>query len=293
MINPATPQPLDPITQANANQLRGTEGGEYPNIFPIQLPGGQFYIDSTPGKESINIRHNKNGSFIQFDTNGDIHVHSTRDLKVVSEGNTVVKVGQSVKKNSQSDKAVVTVVGDAHLKVENDLHVEVCGNKYETVSKNSFLTVKGTYTVNATNMNVGVTGTYNENAHEKEVTHTFTKNNIGVPDESGVGGELRDVIYGNRVFELVDPRSTFSVISAGNISLCAGVPVPVGDITPGTICMTSANTQTQTVGTNYLQTVGIDSSVNVGGISNTDVGGNYNVKVGGVIAMNAAQIFLN
>lgn len=297
----AKPLPLDPDAQSRVDELKKLENQpEYPKVYPLHLPGGKFYIDSTPDKESITIRH-KSGSFIVFQTNGDVFINSKRDLKVVAERNVAIKAGSSVQKNNDSDKSIIQVIGDAHLQVQNDLHVEVWGNKYETISKDYKIEVKGTYSIGSNDMNLVAKGKLNEKSHAKEVTNTFVTNNIGVPDKTGVGGEIRDVIYGNRVFELVDPRSTFQVISAGNISLVAGANIPVGDLSPGTICLTSANTQTQSVGTNLIQlalgnnirNIGGDFVQNVGGIFVNTVGGIGLETFGGVYRLTAPLIFLN
>lgn len=281
-INLATSQVLDSLTKDKIDALSNTTGPDYPNVHPISLPGGSFYIDSSPGKENINIRH-KSGSFITFESNGDIFIRPAKDLKVVSERNIAVKSGTSIKDNGGSDKCVIQVVGDAHLQVQNDLHVEVWGNKYETVNKNSFLTVKGDYTIVANNINTKASGVHTEDAYEKVNKNTFQTNKIGVPSKDGVGGQIKDIIFGNRVIEMADPRGTFSLISAGHMEIIVKQTMKqaIGGAYVGSV-----------VGT-YSENVGGTMDFKVGGASNLNVGGAYNVTVGGIMKVTAAQIFLN
>ena len=299
-INLYSEKPLNQETQKNAEYLKQLEIlPEYPNVFPISLPGGKFHIDSTPEKENILIRHTS-GSFICFEPNGDVFVSSPRDLKFISEKNTVVRVGENID-GKNSDKLVVQVIGDAHIKIENDLHVEVNGNKYETINKDYKMDVRGLYTVSANSMNLGVSGKYTEKIYDKEISNTFTTNNIGVPDEFGVGGEIRDVIYGNRIFELKDPRSTFQVITPGNISFVAGTNIPIGVTTPGTICYTSTGTQTQTtqkdfvrnITGNYNSVISGDYAESVAGNVGFQVSGRFDINVQGIFKIDAALIYLN
>jgi hypothetical protein len=274
--NPATPVSPDNLTQQANNFLKSTEvAPEYPNVFPINLAGGRIYIDSTPNKENVYIRH-KSGSFIYFEPNGDIFVHSPRDIKVCAERNLALKVGEGNK-----DACMIQVTGDAKIKVENDLTLEVGGNKNETITGNYNLTVKGSFNTAANTRNCKTTGTHTENTHEKVNNVTFVKNNIGVPDKEGVGGEIRDIIFGNRVFELVDPRSTFSIISAGNINFNA------------TLNMTqSSGTYTGFTG-GYFQEVTGPMDFQVGGLVNFKVTGVFNINSGGLFSVVAPQIFLN
>lgn len=292
LVNLYTGNSLNQETQNNIDYLKKIEASpEYPNVFPISLPGGRFHIDSTPEKENILIRHTS-GSFICFEPNGDIFVSSPKDLKFISERNTVVRVGENID-GKNSDKLVIQVIGDAHLKVENDLHVEVNGNKYETINKDYKIDVRGLYTVSANSMNLGVSGKYTEKIFDKEMSNTFTTNNIGIPDESGVGGEIRDVIYGNRIFELKDPRSTFQVITPGNISFIAGNNVPEGDISPGTICFNSTGTQTQTTKKDLIRKVLGNYISLVSGNYTETVSGKFDINVDGVFRLDAALIYLN
>lgn len=300
LVNFYSKNSLNQETQNNTDYLKKIEASpEYPNVFPISLPGGKFYIDSTPEKENILIRH-VSGSFICFEPNGDVFVNSPRDLKFVSEKNTVLRVGENID-GKNSDKLVIQVIGDAHLKVENDLHVEVNGNKYETINKDYKIDVRGLYTVSANSMNLGVSGKYTEKIYDKEMSNTFTTNNIGVPDESGVGGEIRDIIYGNRIFELKDPRSTFQVITPGNISFIAGSKIPEGDTSPGTICFNSTGTQTQTtkkdlirqITGNYDSIVSGNYNETVEGDVEYQVSGKFDINVDGVFKIDAALIYLN
>lgn len=279
-INPATPNP-NPNEQKDA-AIQNAAGPEYPNVFPINLPGGVFRIDSTPGKENINIRH-KSGSFITFDTNGDIHLHSVKGVKIVSENHLGIKSGTSVKNNNGSDKCMIEVVGDAHLQVQNDLHVEVWGNKYETVSKDCFLNVKGNYTVTAANINSKASGVHTEDAYEKVNKNTFQTNKIGIPGPDGVGGQIKDIIVGNRVIEMADPRGVFSIISAGDMEFI--VAKNLRQIVKG--AYTGAVTGA------YIEKVGGAMDVKVGGASKLNVGATYDINVGGIMKVTAAQIYLN
>lgn len=276
--NPATPNPLPDITQELSDLLKASEySPEYPNVSPLNLPGGVFYIDSTPNKENLYIRH-KSGSYIHFETNGDIFIHSPRDIKVVAERNLAVKVGEGSK-----DKAIVQVAGDAHLKVEGDLITEVGGSKKEVISKDYNLVVKGTFTSSANTRNTGTKGTHTVKSHEQVNNLTFVKNNIGIPDESGVGGEVRDVIFGNRVVEMADPRGTFTIRSAGFLELSAALDmnVEVGGAYNGV------------VGGTYLETVGGNMTLSGGGTMSLLAGGTMTLNSGGIMSLIAPQIFLN
>lgn len=278
------PDPLPDIVKEAADILKDSElSPEYPNVFPIKLPGGQLYIDSTPNKESILIRH-KSGSFIQLESDGDIYIHSQKDLKVSPQRNFVIKVGDGNK-----EKAIIHVTGDAHMRVEGDLINEVGGNKYETISGNYNLNVKGTFSSAANTRNTKTQGKHVEKAHEIENDVTFIKNNVGIPEvdpttgETSFGGEVRNIVFGNYVTEMVDPRSVFAVQTLGHINL------------------TAAATMTRIVGGAYIGTVEGAYTEKVTGAANINVGGSLNINVGGVLNMNAvgimkltaAQIYLN
>ena len=268
----------DKLSQEAADLLKSAEiSPEYPNVFPVNLPGGRIYIDSTPNKENVYIRH-KSGSFIYFEPNGDIFIHSPRDIKVCAERNMVMKVGEGNK-----DKAIVHVVGDAHLKVEGDLITEIGGSKKETISGDYNLNVKGTYTSAANTRNSKTSGTHTVNSHEQVNNLTFIKNNIGIPDKEGVGGEVRDIIFGNRVIEMADPRGTFTIRSAGSLELSAAIDLrqEVGGAYVGV------------VGGAYTESAGGVMNINGGGTVSINAGGAMNIAAGGIMALTAPQIYLN
>lgn len=277
-VNPAQPIPASNLAQQAADLLKSAELlPEYPNVFPMNFAGGKFYIDSTPNKENVYIRH-KSGSFIYFETNGDIFIHSPRDLKVCAERHMIMKVGEGDK-----DKCVVHVTGDAHLKVEKDLNVEIGGDKNETISGNYNLNVKGVYSSAANNRNTKTTGKHTEISHEIENNVTFVKNNIGTPGKGGVGGEIRDIIFGNRVVEMVDPRSTYTIRSTGFMEFNAAI----------NIRQVAGANFTSIVGAEYSQTVGGSMSTRVGATLQFNTGGVTNITSGGILRLSAPQIFLN
>lgn len=273
----------DSPDKAKDDALKAGSGSKYPNVFPLNFAGGSFYIDSTPDKESVTISH-KSGSILKFEPNGDILIQSPKDIKVTAERNITIKAGNSISANGgTTDRSTITVVGDAHLQVQNDLHVEVWGNKYETVNKDYKLNVKGTYAVGAANIETKASGIHKENCYEKVNENTFQTNKVGIPGPDGMGGQIKDVIFGNRVIEMADPRGVFSIISAGDLEF----------IVAKNMRSTIGLLYTGAVGGGYAQTIGGYMDFQIGGMANFTTGGVFNITSGGIFSVLAPQIYLN
>ena len=145
------------------------------------------------------------------------------------------------------------------------------------------MNVKGTMSTATNTRNDKTSGTHTEITHEKVNNITFLKNNIGVPDKEGVGGEIRDLIFGNRVIEMTDPRGTFTIKSAGSLELFAGVNMK----------QTVIGAYTGTVGGAYSEKVTGAVTFTSGGVFDITSGGLMNITAGLDLTLTAPKIFLN
>ena len=181
----------------------------YPkNWITVTSAGHVLEFDNTEDGERIRLINGKTGSLIEMDEEKDTYVISSRDLNLNSEATTTLKVG----KDKKQDKLIIQVIGDAHLNVEGDLHTEVEGNRYDTVDGEYQLTVGGTMMINAkSNMGIDVKNEMRVITNSTNEKCTFKKVDMEA------GGQLTEVINGNRVIRMNKEGGTFALESAGDL----------------------------------------------------------------------------
>ena len=185
---------------------------EYPKgyVFNTQC-GHKIEMNSTEGGERIRLM-NCHGHFIDIDEDGHIYIMANEDIIARAPGNMAVKVGGDIKE----DKLVIHVVGNAHMTVEGDMHTETRGNRYDKVD--------GTWEMKAgevmflqsdENIAVKAENRLELNANSINQKMTFAKNDLSE------GGEIRDVIKGNRVIEMSKEGGVFAILSKGDLQIRA------------------------------------------------------------------------
>lgn len=164
-------------------------------------------MNGTEKSERIRILH-KNGNFIDLDEKDDINIVSYGNNILLSDKNLIIKTGQNVKE----DKLIIHVVGDAHLYVEGDMHTEVNGNKYDYVGKDYQLKVGGNavFTVSDA-FGINAKDEFRIDANAFNTKFTFSQN------DAAKGGEIEDVINGNRVIRMSKEGGTFAIESEGDL----------------------------------------------------------------------------
>jgi hypothetical protein len=181
---------------------------EYPyNWVQTTACGHCIELNGTDKSERIRILH-KNGNFIDIDESQRINIVSNGDIISLSDKNLVIKTGSNIKE----DKLIIHVVGDAHLYVEGDMHTEVDGNKYDYVAKDYQLKVGGNFLTTVSDA-YGVTAKdeFRIDANSFNTKFTFSQNN------AAKGGEIEDVINGNRVIRMSKEGGTFAIESEGDL----------------------------------------------------------------------------
>ena len=181
----------------------------YPkNWLTVTSAGHVMEFDNTKEGERIRIIHGATGSLIEMDEEKDTYVISSRDLNLNSDATNTLKVG----KDKKQDKLIIQVIGDAHLNVEGDLHTEVEGNRYDTVDGEYQLTVGGTMMINAkSNMGIDVKNEMRVITNSTNEKCTFKKVDMEA------GGQLTEIINGNRVIRMNKEGGTFALESAGDL----------------------------------------------------------------------------
>jgi len=182
---------------------------KYPKNWVIRTSAGHtLEFDNTEDGERIRMYHGKSGSLVEMDENDDTYIISNRHLHLNSDKSTTIKVG----KNKKDDKLIIQVIGDAHLNVEGDLHTEVEGNRYDHVDGDYELKVKGAIQIDsATNIGIQSDNEIRINANTLKQRLTFYLLDMAL------GGELREIVNGNRVISMAKEGGTFAIESAGDL----------------------------------------------------------------------------
>ena len=165
-------------------------------------------FDNTEDGERIRLIHGATGSLIEMDEEEDTYIISARDLHLNSDRTTTLKVG----KNKKDDKLIIQVIGDAHLNVEGDLHTEVEGNRYDRVDGEYQLKVGGTIMIDSTS-NIGINADNELRTIANSINETCTFKRLNMDG----GGQLTEVIKGNRVIRMDKEGGTFAIESAGDL----------------------------------------------------------------------------
>ena len=181
----------------------------YPkNWVTVTSAGHVMEFDNTKEGERIRIIHGATGSLIEMDEEKDTYIISARDLHLNSDRTTTLKVG----KNKKDDKLIIQVIGDAHLNVEGDLHTEVERNRYDRVDGEYQLKVGGTMMIDSTS-NIGINADNELRVIANSINERCTFKKL---DMQG-GGQLTEVIKGNRVIRMDKEGGTFALESAGDL----------------------------------------------------------------------------
>ena len=181
----------------------------YPkNWVTVTSAGHVLEFDNTEDGERIRLINGKTGSLIEMDEEKDTYIISSRDLNINSDATTTLKVG----KDKKQDKLIIQVIGDAHLNVEGDLHTEVEGNRYDKVNGEYQLKVGGTMMIDSSsNLGINVANELRMIANSINEKCTFKK--LNMED----GGQLTEIINGNRVIRMNKEGGTFALESAGDL----------------------------------------------------------------------------
>ena len=181
----------------------------YPkNWVTVTSAGHVLEFDNSKDGERIRLINGKTGSVFEMDELSDTYVISSRDLHLNSDKTTTLKVG----KNKKEDKLIIQVIGDAHLNVEGNLHTEVEGNRYDRVDGEYQLKVGGTMMIDSTS-NIGINA-YNElRVIDNSINERCTFKRLNMDG----GGQLTEVIKGNRVIRMDKEGGTFAIESAGDL----------------------------------------------------------------------------
>ena len=181
----------------------------YPkNWVTVTSAGHVMEFDNTKEGERIRIIHGATGSLIEMDEEKDTYIISARDLHLNSDRTTTLKVG----KNKKDDKLIIQVIGDAHLNVEGNLHTEVEGNRYDRVDGEYQLKVGGTIMIDSTS-NIGINADNELRTIANSINETCTFKRLNMDG----GGQLTEVIKGNRVIRMDKEGGTFAIESAGDL----------------------------------------------------------------------------
>ena len=181
----------------------------YPkNWITVTSAGHVLEFDNSKDGERIRLINGKTGSVFEMDELSDTYVISSRDLHLNSDKTTTLKVG----KNKKEDKLIIQVIGDAHLNVEGNLHTEVEGNRYDRVDGEYQLKVGGTIMIDSTS-NIGINADNELRTIANSINETCTFKRLNMDG----GGQLTEVIKGNRVIRMDKEGGTFAIESAGDL----------------------------------------------------------------------------
>ena len=181
----------------------------YPkNWVTVTSAGHVLEFDNSKDGERIRIINGKTGSLVEMDEEEDTYIISARDLHLNSDRTTTLKVG----KNKKDDKLIIQVIGDAHLNVEGNLHTEVEGNRYDRVAGEYQLKVGGTMMIDSTS-NIGINADNELRVIANSINERCTFKRLNMEG----GGQLTEVIKGNRVIRMDKEGGTFALESAGDL----------------------------------------------------------------------------
>ena len=182
---------------------------KYPKNWVITTSAGHVLeMDNTEDGERIRLLHGKSGNIIEMDENDDTFLISKRHIHLNSDATTTLKVGT----DKRSDKLIIQVIGDAHLNVEGNLHTEVEGNRYDRVDGEYQLKVGGTIMIDSTS-NIGINADNELRTIANSINETCTFKRLNMDG----GGQLTEVIKGNRVIRMDKEGGTFAIESAGDL----------------------------------------------------------------------------
>ena len=169
--------------------------------------GHVLEFDNTEDGERIRLINGKTGSIIEMDEEEDTYIISARDLHLNSDATTTLKVG----KNKKEDKLIIQVIGDAHLNVEGNLHTEVEGDRFDKVSGRYELKCGDIAIDSASGIGVNADNEIRFIANSINERCTFKRLDMAA------GGQLTEVINGNRVIRMDKEGGTFALESAGDL----------------------------------------------------------------------------
>ena len=182
---------------------------KYPkNWVTVTSAGHVMEFDNSKDGERIRLINGATGSIFEMDEQSDTYVISTRDLHLNSDKTTTLKVG----KNKKEDKLIIQVIGDAHLNVEGNLHTEVEGDRFDKVAGEYQLKVGGTISIDSAS-NIGI----NSDNEVRTVANSINDRCTFSKLDMGKGGQLTEVIRGNRVIRMDKEGGTFAIESAGDL----------------------------------------------------------------------------
>ena len=182
---------------------------QYPkNWVTVTSAGHVMEFDNSKDGERIRLINGATGSIFEMDEQSDTYVISTRDLHLNSDKTTTLKVG----KNKKEDKLIIQVIGDAHLNVEGNLHTEVEGDRFDKVAGEYQLKVGGTISIDSAS-NIGI----NSDNEVRTVANSINDRCTFSKLDMGKGGQLTEVIRGNRVIRMDKEGGTFAIESAGDL----------------------------------------------------------------------------
>ena len=180
----------------------------YPkNWVTVTSAGHVLEFDNTEDGERIRLINGKTGSIIEMDEEEDTYIISARDLHLNSDATTTLKVG----KNKKEDKLIIQVIGDAHLNVEGNLHTEVEGDRFDKVSGRYELKCGDIAIDSASGIGVNADNEIRFIANSINERCTFKRLDMAA------GGQLTEVINGNRVIRMDKEGGTFALESAGDL----------------------------------------------------------------------------
>ena len=192
--------------QSNDNPQHITN---YPkNWITVTSAGHVMEFDNTKDGERIRFINGKTGSIFEMDEESDTYVISSRDLNLNSDRSTTLKVG----KNKKEDKLIIQVIGDAHLNVEGNLHTEVEGDRFDKVAGEYQLKVGGAISIDSAS-NIGI----NSDNEIRMIANSINKRCTFSKLDMAAGGQLTEVINGNRVIRMDKEGGTFAIESAGDL----------------------------------------------------------------------------
>tara|TARA_B100001559_G_scaffold103104_1_gene86654 strand:+ start:256 stop:1173 length:918 start_codon:yes stop_codon:yes gene_type:complete len=181
----------------------------YPkNWVTVTSAGHVMEFDNSKDGERIRLINGATGSIFEMDEEKDTYVISSRDLHLNSDRTTTLKVG----KNKKEDKLIIQVIGDAHLNVEGNLHTEVEGDRFDKVAGNYELKVGGTISVDSAS-NIGI----NADNEIRFIGNSINERCTFKKLDMALGGQLTEIINGNRVIRMDKEGGTFAIESAGDL----------------------------------------------------------------------------
>lgn len=154
------------------SEPKNTRNPKYPyNIASMSDSGHVVERDDTPGNERVCAQH-KNGSYIEFNQNGDgvmktikdlynlcvnhyLHIKNMRAKTIGNGDNLKIESGDKTIEIDNGKYVLtakgqnITIDGECNLTVNGNCTSTINGNKTDTINGNYSVTVSGTYSLNA------------------------------------------------------------------------------------------------------------------------------------------------